>query len=137
MIYVCNRQEYDRLKGVKGDKKAFDRIVMNIIGDAERAKKFMRSYYRRVELANTYFTSYKEGWKTDRGMVYIIFGLPDQVFRFSDREVWSYKNESFTVSFDFTKSASLFDPENYVLVRGKKYEKTLYEVIDLWRNARF
>jgi len=137
LIYVCNRQEHDRLKSVKGDKKAFDRIVMGIIGDTERAKKFMRSYFKRVELANQFFTSYKEGWKTDRGMIYIIFGLPDEVFRFSDREVWSYKNDEYTVTFDFTKSPSVFDPDNYVLVRDKKYEKTLYEVIDLWRSARF
>jgi GWxTD domain-containing protein len=119
------------------NKKAFDRIILSITNDTERAKKIIRNYFRRVELANQYFTSYKEGWKTDRGMIYIIFGLPEEVFRFSDREVWIYKNELFRITFNFTKSSSVFDPDNYVLVRDKKFQQTWYEVIDLWRNARF
>ena len=137
LIYVCTKQEFDRIKTAKGDKKAFDRVILGITGDTERAKNFMRNYFRKVELANEFFTSYKEGWKTDRGMIYIIFGLPDQVFRFTDREVWSYKNNTYKISFDFVKSSTLFDPENFVLVRDKKFQETWYEVIDLWRNARF
>jgi len=137
LIYVCTKQEFDRIKTAKGDKKAFDRVILGITGDTERAKNFMRNYFRKVELANEFFTSYKEGWKTDRGMIYIIFGLPDQVFRFTDREVWSYKNNTYKISFDFVKSSTLFDPDNFVLVRDKKFQETWYEVIDLWRNARF
>ena len=137
LIYVCTKQEFDRIKLAKGDKKAFDRVILSITGDTERAKNFMRTYFRRVELANEFFTSYKEGWKTDRGMIYIIFGLPDQVFRFTDREVWTYKNNMYKITFDFVKSSTLFDPENFVLVRDKKFQETWYEVIDLWRNARF
>lgn len=137
LIYVCTKQEFDRIKQAKGDKRAFDRVILSITGDTERARNFMRSYFRRVELANEFFTSYKEGWKTDRGMIYIIFGLPDQVYRFTDREVWTYKNNTYKVTFDFVKSSTLFDPENFVLVRDKKIQETWYEVIDLWRNARF
>ncbi|MBL0742298.1 GWxTD domain-containing protein [Chryseolinea lacunae] len=137
LIYVCTRQEFDRVKAARGDKKAFDRVILGITGDADRAKHFMRAYFRRVELANQYFTSYKEGWKTDRGMIYIIFGLPEVVYRFSDREVWKYKNASYNnVEFTFVKSSTLFDPDNFVLIRDKKYQDTWYDVIDLWRNAR-
>jgi GWxTD domain-containing protein len=137
LIYVCTKQEFERIKQAKGDKKAFDRVILSITQNQERARNFMRSYFRRVELANQYFTSYKEGWKTDRGMIYIIFGLPDQVYKFTDREVWSYKNTMYKISFDFVRSSTLFDPENFVLVREKKFQETWYEVIDLWRNARF
>jgi GWxTD domain-containing protein len=137
MIYVCTKQEFDKIQATQGDKKAFDKVILGITGDADRARTFMRSYFRRVELANYYFTSYKEGWKTDRGMIYIIFGLPDEVFRFADREVWNYKNASYRVTFNFAKSPTIFDPENFVLIRQKKYQETWYEVIDLWRNARF
>jgi GWxTD domain-containing protein len=136
MIYVCTKQEFDRVKTAKGDKKAFDKVILSITGDVSRAKTFMRSYFKRVEVANQLFTSYKEGWKTDRGMIYTIFGLPDQVYAFTDREVWTYKKQ-FDVSFNFTKSSTIFDPDNYVLIRDKKYTEAWYEVIDLWRNARF
>ncbi|SHG90246.1 GWxTD domain-containing protein [Chryseolinea serpens] len=138
LIYVCTRQEFDRVKAAKGDKKAFDRVILGITGDTERAKHFMRTYFRRVELANQYFTSYKEGWKTDRGMIYIIFGLPHEIFRFNDREVWQYKDSMFKkIEFTFVKSSTLFDPDNFVLIRDKKFQETWYDVIDLWRNARF
>ena len=137
LIYICTKQEFERVKQAKGDKKAFDRVILSITGNTERARNFMRSYFRRVELANQFFTSYKEGWKTDRGMIYIVFGLPDQVYRFADREVWTYKNSTYKITFDFVKSSTLFDPENFVLVRERKFQETWYEVIDLWRNARF
>lgn len=137
LVYICTKQEFERIKQAKGDKKAFDRVILSITQNTERARNFMRSYFRRVELANEFFTSYKEGWKTDRGMIYIIFGIPDEVFKFTDREVWSYKNNMYKISFDFVKSSTVFDPENYVLVREKKFQETWYEVIDLWRNARF
>jgi GWxTD domain-containing protein len=137
LVYICTKQEFDKVQASNGDKKAFDRVILGITGDTERARNLMRSYFRRVELANQYFTSYKEGWKTDRGMVYIIFGVPDEVFCFADREVWNYKKASYKVAFNFAKSATVFDPDNFVLIRQKKYQDTWYEVIDLWRNARF
>jgi GWxTD domain-containing protein len=137
LIYICTKQEFARVTEAKGDKKAFEKTILGITGNAQRAKEFIRNYYKRVEWANAYFTSYKEGWKTDRGMIYILFGLPDELYRFSDREVWTYKNQFLNASFNFVRSQTLFDPDNYVLVRDKKYQDTWYEKIDLWRNSRF
>lgn len=137
LTYVCTRQELERLRDSRGEKRQFDRIILNMTGDTDRARTFMRSYFRRVEEANEFFASYKEGWKTDRGMVYIVFGVPDEVFRFEDREVWNYDNGNFKINFSFVRSPTLFDPDNYILIRQKKYMLTWYEVIDLWRNARF
>lgn len=137
LIYICTKQEYDRLELANGNKKVFDRVILNITSDTERARKLMRSYFKRVELANQYFTSYKEGWKTDRGMIYIVFGMPEEVFKFEDREVWNYDSELLKGFFIFSKSSSLFDPNNYVLIREDRYKDEWYTVIDLWRNARF
>jgi GWxTD domain-containing protein len=37
-------------------------------------------FYRRVNIANQNFTHmYRQGWRTDRGRVYIMYGEPDQV----------------------------------------------------------
>jgi len=137
LIYICTKQEGEKLKQVGNDKKKFDQLILSITGNSERARSFMRSYFRRVELANQYFSSYKEGWKTDRGMIYIIFGLPEEVYLFDDREVWEYKNSNTKIRFQFVRSPSLFDPDNYVLIRDKKFTTPWYEMIDLWRKARF
>jgi GWxTD domain-containing protein len=137
LIYICNAQEYDRIRLANNNKSTFDRVILGITGDQERARILIRNYFKRIELANEFFTSYKEGWKTDRGMVYIIFGMPDEVYKFDKREVWNYKNANYKLSIDFVRSPTIFDPDNYVAIRSKKYEETLYKVIDMWRNARF
>jgi GWxTD domain-containing protein len=129
--------EFDKIKAANGDKKSFDRVILNITGSAERAREFMSNYFKRVEWANFYFTSYKEGWKTDRGMIYILFGLPDELYKFDDREVWTYKSAHLKETFNFVRSSTIFDPENYVLIREKKFQELWYDKVDLWRNARF
>lgn len=56
----------------------------------------MEEYFRRVEHADQEFRSYAEGWLTDMGRVYIVFGPPDRVDRDpfaadgKPRETWEY-----------------------------------------------
>jgi GWxTD domain-containing protein len=137
MIYVCEKKEMEKLRAAKGDKLLFDKTIIGITGSTDRAKAFIRNYFRRVEQANILFTSYKEGWKTDRGMVYIIYGPPEEVYRLGNREVWEYKNDYYKGRIIFTKAGTLFDPENYVLIRDRKFTDTWYQLVDLWRKARF
>lgn len=137
LVYVCTKQEYEKIKAAGNDKKKFDQLILSITGNTERARIFMRNYFRRVEAANQYFSSYKEGWKTDRGMIYIIYGPPDEVYLFEGREVWEYKNDYLKERFQFVKSATIFDPENFVLIREKGFTDDWYSMIDLWRKARF
>lgn len=137
ILYICTKQEAEKLKLAGNNKRKFDQVILTITGNSERARTFMRSYFKRVESANLYFSSYKEGWKTDRGMIYIIFGLPEEVYLFDDREVWEYKNDNVKIRFQFVKSPTLFDPDNYVLIRDKKFTNTWYEMVDLWRKVRF
>ena len=67
--------------------------------------ELMEEYYWRVEYANRSFSHYMEGWRTDRGMVYIRFGAPDNVerhpFETGTRpyEVWRYYNLNFEFIF--------------------------------------
>jgi GWxTD domain-containing protein len=45
------------------------------------ANELMDEYYGRVNYANTNFRNFREGWKTDMGMVYIVFGAPNEIER--------------------------------------------------------
>lgn len=53
-------------------------------------------YYGRVAYANEKFRHYIDGWKTDRGMVYIVYGPPSYVdrnpmdYETKPYEVWEY-----------------------------------------------
>jgi GWxTD domain-containing protein len=40
---------------------------------------FKEEHYRRIAYANKHFASGVPGWKTDRGMIYIKFGKPDDI----------------------------------------------------------
>ena len=135
LIFVCAKEEHDELVAAGSDKTKVDKVILDITRDKDRAKNFMRSYFRRVELANLFFTSYKEGWKTDRGMIYLIFGLPDEVSRTGPTEVWYYKN--YKERFTFLKSGSVYDPNNYILQRSSKFTELWFNTVDLWRKSRF
>lgn len=135
ILYVTTKEEYDEIELAGNDKGKFDKVILGITKDAERAKNFMRSYFRRVELSNKYFTSFKAGWKTDQGMIFTIFGEPDEVSKAGNTEVWNYRTHQ--VKFTFVRSASLFDPNYQVLIREKRYGETWFSTIDLWRKSRF
>lgn len=59
--------------------------------------ELMMEYYNRLERCNQLFTKNgRPGWKTDFGLVYVLFGKPDGVrresgmFGFEERQVWVY-----------------------------------------------
>ena len=135
LLFVTTREENDALGLAGEDKLKFDKIILDFTKEKERARTFMRNYFKRVEYANYYFTSFKEGWKTDRGMIFIIFGLPDEVQVDGQYEIWSYKNPR--QSFNFLKAGSVYHPDHSVLVREKGYSEYWYQTIDLWRKSRF
>lgn len=134
LLFVTTREENEQIGAAGEDKTKFDKIILGITNDKERAKTFMRNYFKRVEIANRLFTSFKEGWKTDKGMIFIVFGAPDQVQVNGTQETWSYKNPR--LQFDFTKAGSVYHPDHYVLVRDKQYAEYWYQTIDLWRKSR-
>ncbi|MDP2807023.1 MAG: GWxTD domain-containing protein, partial [bacterium] len=62
--------------------------------------EFRDAYYDRVNYANEQFGSvFKPGWKSDMGMVYILFGLADEIERhpfeleYPAYEIWYYYSD--------------------------------------------
>lgn len=135
LIYITTPEENQALSAVGQDKQKFDKIVLGITDDKERAKSFMRTYYQRVERVNRLFTGYKEGWKTDMGMVYLIFGPPSEVSRTTANEIWFYKDTR--MKFIFYRTGSIFDPAGYFLQHSETYTQGWFSTVDLWRKGRF
>jgi len=82
-------------------------------------------YLRRIDYANSNFRAYKkEGWRTDRGRVYIVYGKPNELDRHPSQangapwEEWRYHNMQGGVSFIF---ADLDDWNDYQLVHSDLY----------------
>lgn len=67
--------------------------------------ELMEEYYHRVDYANRNFGHYVDGWRTDRGMIYIRYGPPENVerhpFETNTRpyEVWHYYNLNYEFVF--------------------------------------
>ena len=106
-------------------------------GDKEQAKKVIRTFYKRVKDANTFFTSYKAGWKTDRGMIMIIFGTPNIIYQSIDGESWIYgeKNNVFSLNFSFTKMENKFTDNDYQLNRSVYFKNIWNTAQSAWRDG--
>lgn len=80
--YVARGSHLKTMRAAKGDekKKAFLAFwdSLDPTPGTER-NELMDEYYSRVAYANLRFESYQSGWETDRGMVYIIYGPPDDI----------------------------------------------------------
>ena len=138
VLYMSTSSEIGELNQAQDTKKAFDRYWLSMMsGNEEVAKKTIRAYFDRVEEANKLFTSYKEGWKTDKGMIYIVLGAPDRVQRNREREVWVYNRRANVseVNFTFTRKANQFVDDHYELVRYIEYQPIWYPIVEAWRTG--
>ena len=89
--YIVSAKEYQKLTHVTNQKLALDKFWLSLAkGDEEKARQLIRIFYTRVMFANNYFLSYSEGWKTDRGMIYIIYGPPKIIQKNFKKEKWIY-----------------------------------------------
>ena len=137
VIYLTTHEELERLKNSTDKRKTFETWWLNLTKSPERAKRMIRAYYQRVEEANNFFTTYKEGWKTDMGMIYIFFGPPDAVFNDGSIEKWYYaKNGNIpAVDFTFIRLRNVFSPRHYILERDESYRSQWYRRIESWRRG--
>jgi GWxTD domain-containing protein len=131
LAYIATQEEMDSLRSSLKKKMALDRFWLNRSSSTERSRELLRIYYNRVLYANLYFTSYKEGWRTDRGMFYIMYGPPDKVYKGKAEEQWGYKKPVIRSSwgtrvrvqedyiwFSFRHNKSRFTTNDYYFVRS-------------------
>lgn len=97
--YIAKGSDIKKMK--KADEKERLRLFREFWAERDptpgtEVNELMQEYYRRVEFANVKFSTYIEGWRTDRGMVYILLGPPNDIerhpFEVDSRpyEIWSY-----------------------------------------------
>jgi GWxTD domain-containing protein len=136
--FITSRQEYEELSSSTNPKAAVEKFWMNCTGNQDRAKEIIRKYYNRVKDANIYFTSYLEGWKTDRGMIYMIYGAPNVIYRTANAETWTYgeENNINSLSYSFIKVDNPFTDNDYTLERSAVYKQNWGIAVDIWRQGR-
>jgi len=97
--YIAKKKEWDALKKSSPDekltefKKFWDRRDPSPGTDNNER---MDEYYNRVAFANANYSGFREGWKSDMGMIFIIFGPPSDIERHpfdsesKPYEIWYY-----------------------------------------------
>lgn len=95
------KDQYEKLNNLEGKRKFMFEFWK--VKDISR-----KEYLQRIIQANTNFHfDFTDGWKTDRGRVFMIYGVPDDIERFpfeSDKrahEIWHYNGLQGGVIFVF------------------------------------
>jgi GWxTD domain-containing protein len=136
--FITSRQEYEEISNSPNKKASVEKFWMDCTGNQDRAKEIIRKYYNRVQDGNTYFTSYVEGWKTDRGMIYLIYGAPNVIYKTANTETWTYgeENNINSLTYTFSKVNNPFTDNDYSLERSANYKQSWYTAVDIWRQGR-
>jgi GWxTD domain-containing protein len=136
--YITTREEYIKLVSLADLKKAVDDFWLERGKSFSNSRDLIRVYYNRVTFANLYFPSSRQGWKTDRGMIYVIMGPPDRVEKTETREIWLYESveTSQTYRFEFNLSDDFWTGYDYVLKRTEDHRVPWNMAIDSWRRGK-
>jgi GWxTD domain-containing protein len=136
MRYITSQKEFLRIAQSENIQAAIEEFWLKIGSHEENARNLIKKFYTRVVIANRMFSSYTEGWKTDRGMIYIVFGPPNIVYRGSNQESWIYgeENNFFSITFTFEKLKNKFTNNDYFLQRTPVYKDNWYRAVDIWRQ---
>ena len=134
--YITSSAEFEQLNAFEVPKVAVDSFWIATAGRPDLATELIRKYYLRIETANKLYTSYTDGWKTDRGMIFIVLGKPSNVFRSFTQEIWSYGefDDPRALKFYFDKALNPFTENDYVLLRNEFYRAAWYRNVQLWRR---
>jgi GWxTD domain-containing protein len=134
--YITSNKEFEQLSSYPIAKIAVDSFWIVNAGRPDLATELIRKYYKRVETANQLYTSFTDGWKTDRGMIYIVMGKPNKVFRSFQDETWIYGEyeDPRALKFYFTKAQNPFTNNDYVLDRDPYYKAVWYQNVQMWRR---
>lgn len=137
LSYLCTAKEFRKMLEMQNAKHALDTFWIKATNDIDKSRELIRVFYNRVQLANYFFTDYKEGWLSDRGMIYIICGAP-AITRITDEgEYWFYgKGSDATTKFFFSRLDHPVFGSTYVLDRSDLYSRMWYTAITTWRDGR-
>jgi GWxTD domain-containing protein len=148
LAYLATENELNKMRAAERPKMALDEFWIKCGGNVEKARELIRIYYTRVLYANYYFTSYKEGWRTERGMIYLLYGPPDKVYKNPEGESWGYRKAEVKSSwgtrykvqeeylyFNFRKKNSTFSDNDYYISRSETLVSFWEQAVTAWKKG--
>ena len=139
MRYITSDEEFNALNtGDESSKLKTEALWASMSSSLPTTEKQIVTYYKRVQYSNIYYTSHKEGWKTDRGLVYTIFGPPSNIYKNTSEEEWSYglSNSSLEFNFKFVNKKNILSSNDFALVRDNNMKEIWQKAIEYWRKGK-
>ena len=136
--YITTSEEYQNIIRQKDLKKAIDNFWLALGKDYNNARDLIKIFYTRVLFANLYYSTDREGWKQDRGMIYILMGPPAMVKKTETREEWSYQTQESRrhYRFEFTMESHPIKVYDYTLFRTEDHRMVWEAAVRTWRDGR-
>ena len=136
--YITTRDEYQKLLTNPDIKASVDQFWFEKGKTYANARDLIRVYYNRVVFANLYFPSSKQGWKTDRGMLYLLLGPPFSVERTETKELWYYEASETgeKITFEFNLADDYWIGNDYKLKRKEEFRPIWNRAVDSWRRGK-
>lgn len=148
LAYLATEDEMNTMLSSPRPKVALDEFWIKCGGNINKSRELIRIYYTRILYSNYYFTSFKEGWRTERGMIYTIYGPPDKVYKNSEEESWGYRRPVLKSSwggrvhlkeeylfFNFRVRKSKFSDNDFYLSRSETLVTYWDKAIASWRKG--
>ncbi len=143
LVYLMGEGDHEELMAIDDPdslKQAVDRFWLRHVGNKSKTKSIIEKFYSRVEEANKQFSNFKEGWKTDPGMLYILLGPPWYVNKRLDEMHWSYSYNRSEPDRNFyffqpRYKSEYFPYEHYIFRRSQSYFTIQYQQVDLWLSG--
>jgi len=110
--YIATTSEQDRFKAlttVQGKREfMYNFWKVRDENNADDRNEYYMKYLERIDDTNAKFSAMgKDGWRTDRGRVYLIYGEPSEIERYPNQtetrpyEIWHYESLEGGVEFIF------------------------------------
>jgi GWxTD domain-containing protein len=97
LVYIASTSEKSYIESAPTKEEKIKRYLefwkKKNPNPAEEDNRVFDEYYRRINFANENFSHFSEGWRTDRGMVYITLGPPNNI----DRHPFDYDSKPYEV----------------------------------------
>jgi GWxTD domain-containing protein len=90
--------------------------------------ELMEEYYSRVEYADKNYANHMEGWKTDRGMIFIQFGPPQNI----ERHPFNSDNKPYEIWYYYEQNREFL----FIDEIGLGDYRIVYPETDLWGRIR-
>lgn len=143
LVYLMRERDFRnmmRLTDPDSIRRDIDRFWLRDM-NPRQAREQIERFYTRVEEANRLFSGFKEGWKTDMGMVYILLGPPLYVESNIDAMIWHYSYNRMdprtVIIFERARVTSNSWPfRHYILARNRFYQGIELEAIGNWTSGR-